>query len=89
MKDEFKEAVNATASLDLENADECIVNLFEWNIRYLEGLLTAYDLSGREVLLEKVIIIGDILHGAFETHNHMQCPSLSMVKVSADPFLSG
>ncbi len=74
LQDEFKEAVNATATLDLENADECIVNLFEWNIRYLEGLLAAYDLNGEAALLKKAIIIGDILHGAFETHNHMPCP---------------
>ena len=73
LQDEFYEAVNATATLDLDDAIDCIINLYEWNIRYLGGLLAAYDLSGEEVLLEKAIIIGDILHSAFETHNHMPC----------------
>jgi len=33
LQDEFKEAVNAAATLDLENTEECIVNLFEWYIQ--------------------------------------------------------
>jgi len=48
-------------------------NLLSGIFRYPEGLMAAYDLSGKEVLLEKAIIIGDILYGAFETHNHMPC----------------
>ncbi len=44
---------------------------------YLEDLLAAYDLSDKKVLLKKAIIIGDILYGAFETHNHMLCPHFS------------
>ncbi len=30
---EFKEAVNAAATLGLETSEECIVNLSEWNIQ--------------------------------------------------------
>lgn len=69
--DEFEHAVNATKDLDFANPKDCVINLFEWNIRYLGGFLAAYELSGNEVLLRRAITVGDILMTAFETHNRM------------------
>jgi mannosyl-oligosaccharide alpha-1,2-mannosidase len=42
-------------------------------IRYLGGLLGAYDISGQkyEVLLEKAEQLAEVLIGAFDTPNRM------------------
>ncbi|KAK4229118.1 endoplasmic reticulum mannosyl-oligosaccharide 1,2-alpha-mannosidase [Podospora fimiseda] len=73
LKTEFLEAVSKVATIDWANttADSC--NLFETNIRYLGGLLSAYDLSNQEykVLLNKAIELADMLYSAFDTPNHM------------------
>jgi mannosyl-oligosaccharide alpha-1,2-mannosidase len=46
MKDEFATAVEATLTIDFANATSTDINLFETTIRYLGGLLAAYDMSG-------------------------------------------
>lgn len=47
------------------------VNVFETTIRHLGGLLSAYDLSGNEVLLTKAVELGELLYKAFDTPNRM------------------
>jgi mannosyl-oligosaccharide alpha-1,2-mannosidase len=49
------------------------VNVFETTIRYLGGLMSAYDLSGQKysVLLDKATELGEMLYGAFDTPNRM------------------
>ncbi|KAH6653187.1 glycoside hydrolase family 47 protein [Truncatella angustata] len=71
LKAEFDEAVNAVAKIDFGNSTSGRVNTFETNIRYLGGLLAAYDLSKRPVLLVKAKELGDLLYGAFNTENRM------------------
>ncbi|KAI2613244.1 glycoside hydrolase family 47 protein [Hypoxylon sp. NC1633] len=71
LREEFDEAVIAVAGLDFGRAASPRVNTFETNIRYLGGLLAAYDLSKREVLLVKAIELGDLLSTAFNTKNRM------------------
>lgn len=45
---------------------------FETNIRYLGGLLSAYDLKGDKFLLEKAKELADnVIMPAFETPNRM------------------
>lgn len=45
---------------------------FETNIRYLGGLLSAYDLKGEEFLLEKAIELADtVIMPAFDTPKRM------------------
>ncbi len=51
LKDEFDEAVDAVAGIDFGQSSSPLVNMFETNIRYLGGLLSAYDLSHRPLLL--------------------------------------
>ena len=74
LKEEFEEAVNGTVSIDFKhNAETCEVNLFESTIRYLGGMLAAYDLSHESRLLPKLVELGDLLIRAFNTTNGMPC----------------
>ena len=69
--DEFHEAVAAVASIDFEKSTVALLNVFETTIRYLGGLLSAYDLSGNKMLLTKAVQLGNVLYTAFDTSNHM------------------
>ncbi|KAF2757452.1 seven-hairpin glycosidase [Pseudovirgaria hyperparasitica] len=71
MREEFYEAAKAVARIDFGFSTSGRVNIFETNIRYLGGLLAAYDLSGHEALKFKAIEIGNLLYGGFNTENHM------------------
>ncbi|KAI1421402.1 glycoside hydrolase family 47 protein [Xylaria sp. FL1777] len=71
LRDEFDEAVDAVANIDFGQSTSSRVNTFETNIRYLGGLIAAYDLSKRDVLLAKAIELGDFIYGAFNTENRM------------------
>lgn len=71
LKDEFDEAANAAAGIDFGNSTSNRVNTFETNIRYLGGLLAAYDLSRRDALLAKAKELGDMLYAGFNTENRM------------------
>ena len=68
---EFDEAVAAVARIDFNTPMQPELNVFETTIRYLGGLLAAYDLSGKSVLLNKAIELGEMLYVAFDTDNRM------------------
>lgn len=72
LRTEFDEAVAAISDIDFapKNGE---LNMFETTIRYLGGLLAAYDLSGCEysVLLNKAMELGDMIYKSFDTPNHM------------------
>lgn len=71
LREEFDEAVQAVAGIDFGESTSDRVNMFESTIRYLGGLLAAYDLSKRKVLLIKAREIGDLLYSGFNTENRM------------------
>ncbi|KAK3370375.1 glycoside hydrolase family 47 protein [Podospora didyma] len=71
MKKEFKEAVDAASNINFDGTTLEDVNIFETNIRYLGGFLSAYDLSGDKRLLEKAREVGEMLYAAFDTPNRM------------------
>ncbi|RYC62062.1 hypothetical protein CHU98_g4157 [Xylaria longipes] len=71
LRDEFDEAVEAVAKIDFGQSTSPRVNTFETNIRYLGGLIAAYDLSKREALLVKAVELGDLIYAAFDTENRM------------------
>ncbi|KAI1818757.1 glycoside hydrolase family 47 protein [Poronia punctata] len=71
MREDFDEAVHAVAQIDFGKSTSSRVNTFETNIRYLGGLLAAYDLSKREALLAKAVELGDLIYTAFNTENRM------------------
>jgi mannosyl-oligosaccharide alpha-1,2-mannosidase len=71
MRQEFYEAVEAVATIDFGQSTALTVNTFETCIRYLGGLIAAYDLSGHEVLKLKAVEVGDLLYAGFNTENGM------------------
>ncbi|KAK5226996.1 hypothetical protein LTR99_005126 [Exophiala xenobiotica] len=73
LRDDFAKCVEAVKTLDFTTSQEDTINVFETTIRYLGGLLAAYDLSDAQypVLLEKAQELGEILYSAFDTPNHM------------------
>ncbi|XP_071662699.1 mannosyl-oligosaccharide 1,2-alpha-mannosidase IA isoform X2 [Patagioenas fasciata] len=66
MKEEFKEAKEwVEKNLDFNvNAE---ISVFEVNIRFVGGLLSAYYLSGEEVFRKKAVELGEKLLPAFNT----------------------
>ena len=71
LKDDFYEAVEAVAEIDFGKSDLRTISVFETTIRYLGGLLSAYDLSRERVLLTKAVQLGEMLYRAFDNPNHM------------------
>ena len=73
LKDEFEEAVDAVKEIDFTTSPRNDIPLFETVIRYLGGLVAAYDISGGtyKILLDKAVELADILMGAFDTPNRM------------------
>ena len=77
-KDDFYEAVGAVSRLDFGKSTMTTVSVFETTIRYLGGLLSAYDLSNEKALLDKAIQVGEMLYRAFDTTNHMPVDHLNI-----------
>ncbi|CAK4020329.1 glycoside hydrolase family 47 [Lecanosticta acicola] len=73
LKKDFDAAVKALKKIDFTSTRQSELNVFETTIRYMGGLLSAYDLSGHRyrTLLEKATELGDMLHHAFDTPNRM------------------
>ena len=73
LTEEFELAVEAVKKIDFHTSPRKDIPLFETTIRYLGGLLSAYDLSSGEypALLEKALELADVLMGAFDTPNRM------------------
>ncbi|KAK4230316.1 glycoside hydrolase [Podospora fimiseda] len=83
MRDEFDEAIAAVAEIDFGKSTTPNVNIFETNIRYLGGLLAAYDLSKREILLQKAIELGDLIYAGFDTKNRMPVDNILLGPIKA------
>ena len=73
LKEEFSEAVEAVKDIDFTTSIRNDIPLFETVIRYLGGLVAAYDISGgvHKILLDKAVELADVLIGAFDTPNRM------------------
>lgn len=73
MEKEFTVAVAALNRIDFSSTELDTLNVFETTIRYLGGLLSAYDLSkGKHpTLFGKAVELGDMLYKAFDTPNRM------------------
>ncbi|KAL1303304.1 hypothetical protein AAFC00_006709 [Neodothiora populina] len=73
LKEEFEEAVRAVGKIDFTTSPRKDIPLFETTIRYLGGLLSAYDLSDFKysTLLDKAVELAEVLMGAFDTPNRM------------------
>jgi mannosyl-oligosaccharide alpha-1,2-mannosidase len=76
LKDEFEEALKALEQVDFSKPNSDHVPIFETTIRYLGGLLGAWDISGHKytILLEKAKELGDFLYRAFDTKSGAPVP---------------
>jgi mannosyl-oligosaccharide alpha-1,2-mannosidase len=70
---EFEEAAKAVDLIDFTTSPRQDIPMFETTIRYLGGLLAAYDVSGGRYknLLDKAVELAEVLIGAFDTPNRM------------------
>lgn len=73
LTEEFEEALEAVEKIDFTTSEKNEIPLFETVIRYLGGLIGAYDISGGkyQVLLDKACELAEVLMGAFDTPNRM------------------
>lgn len=73
LKDDFQRCLTAVAEIDWARNDEEVVNVFETTIRYLGGLLAAYDISDEAypLLLKRAVDLGEVLYKSFDTPNRM------------------
>jgi len=73
LHEEFEEAVRAVELIDFTTTPRLEIPVFETTIRYLGGLLSAYDVSGEKhkSLLDKAVELAEVLMGAFDTPNRM------------------
>ena len=76
LRDEFAEALLALESIDFSQPKADRVPVFEVVIRYLGGLLGAWDISGHEhpILLEKATQLGEFMYKIFDTENGLPVP---------------
>ncbi|KAI9289547.1 glycoside hydrolase [Umbelopsis sp. AD052] len=67
-QEEFNEAVQAIEGINYNRTVNSVpISVFETIIRHLGGLLSAYELSGHEILLTKAEELGQVLIPAFDT----------------------
>ncbi|KAJ2995434.1 hypothetical protein NUW58_g944 [Xylaria curta] len=76
MEEEFKAALLEVEKIDFTVGKRPEIPVFETTIRYLGGLVAAYDVSGGksggyDILLEKAVELAEILMGVFDTPNRM------------------
>ncbi|KAL4996053.1 glycosyl hydrolase family 47-domain-containing protein [Aspergillus recurvatus] len=73
LKEEFSMVVDYVKKIDFTTSTKKEIPVFETAIRYLGGMLGAYDISNHkyDVLLEKSVELADVLMGAFDTPNRM------------------
>jgi mannosyl-oligosaccharide alpha-1,2-mannosidase len=73
LQEEFEEAAKAVDQIDFTTSPRADIPVFETTIRYLGGLLAAYDVSGAAYknLLDKAVELAEILMGIFDTPNRM------------------
>ncbi|POR31133.1 alpha-1,2-Mannosidase [Tolypocladium paradoxum] len=76
LKDEFDEAAKAVKGIDFTHTHRLDIPVFETTIRYLGGLIAAFDVSGGaeggySFLLDKAVELAEILMGIFDTPNRM------------------
>ena len=76
LHEEFNYALEALDSIDVSQPNTQRVPVFETTIRYLGGLLGAYDISGGKypILLQKADQLGELLFRAFNTPNGIPVP---------------
>jgi len=73
LETDFEEAVKFVETIDFTTTPRSDIPLFETTIRYLGGLIAAYEVSGAKyrILLDKAVELAEVMYGAFDTPNRM------------------
>jgi mannosyl-oligosaccharide alpha-1,2-mannosidase len=73
LRTEFEEGVEYVRNLDFKSSRRSDIPIFETTIRYLGGLIGAYDITDGKykILLDKAVELAEIMMGAFDTPNRM------------------
>lgn len=73
LEEDFEDAVKAVGKIDFTTSARGDIPVFETTIRYLGGLIGAYDVSGQthRILLDKAVELAEVLMGAFDTPNRL------------------
>lgn len=76
LQEEFDDALVALKTIDFSKPNAERIPVFETTIRYLGGLLGAYDVSGAKypILLQKADELGEMLFRSFNTRNGIPQP---------------
>ncbi|KAJ2793806.1 hypothetical protein H4R20_006428, partial [Coemansia guatemalensis] len=67
LDDEFKEAAERVSRINFDKNDGEPSKVFETSIRYIGGLISAYELSGNRMFLKQATSLADIMLEAFDT----------------------
>lgn len=78
------ESIGVERDIDTPRDNNVGLPVFETGIRYLGGLLGAYDLSGDSLMLERAVDLAEILAKAFDTNSGL--PAGRMDPASKDRF---
>lgn len=84
MKDEFYDAMEWVNDKLFFHTIKNHVSVFETTIRCLGGLLSAYNLSGEDIFLNKAQDIGDRLFHAFETDSGVASGEVNMLRLEGN-----
>ncbi|KAL1921180.1 uncharacterized protein VTP21DRAFT_10896 [Calcarisporiella thermophila] len=87
LRDEYEEAREFVADIDWKSASPPVVNVFETTIRYVGGLLSAHDLSGDELFLQKAQDLTNLLMPAFDSPTGI--PYMNVNFKTENPVRSG
>ncbi|PQE29698.1 class I alpha-mannosidase protein [Rutstroemia sp. NJR-2017a WRK4] len=76
LRKEFEDTLQTLRQIDFSRPNAERVPVFETNIRYLGGLLGAWDVSEHRypILIEKAKQLGDLLYEAFNTESGIPAP---------------
>ncbi|PIA17540.1 seven-hairpin glycosidase, partial [Coemansia reversa NRRL 1564] len=67
LNDEFEEAAEKVSKINFNKNDGEPSKVFETNIRYIGGLISAYEQSGDRMFLKQATSLADIMLEAFDT----------------------
>lgn len=84
-KDLYDQGVAYSKQIDFTKTSSDTISLFETNIRYLAGLISAYELGGKKEpkLIDQAKVVGDHLITGWVGDNALPCNTLKWNKLAA------
>ncbi|CAG8679025.1 6183_t:CDS:2, partial [Racocetra fulgida] len=87
LKEEFSRSRDFVQLVNFTQTDDTI-SVFETTIRYLGGLLSAYELSKDNIFLEKALELGNALLPSFDSPSGLPYNYWSLTRGEADGYYS-